>query len=240
MEEIEVVLLNVEDMHTYIGPFHILQGVSFTAKKGKLTVILGRNGAGKTTLLRSIMNMIPTKSGKVIFKGEEITKLPTYKIARMGIAYVPSQRRIFGKLTVEENLQLAFKGPKDSYETRLQFIFNVFPDLKNMLKDKARNLSGGQQKMLLIARAMINENELLLIDEPTEGLSPILVKKFSETLIKLKEQVTIILVEQSFKLAREVGDECYILDMGRIVHYGNMEDVAEDKELLKKHLGVSI
>jgi branched-chain amino acid transport system ATP-binding protein len=238
--ETEVALLNVEDMHTYIGPFHILQGVSFAAEKGKLTVILGRNGAGKTTLLRSIMNLIPTKTGKVVFKGEEITKLPTYKIARMGIAYVPSQRRIFGKLTVEENLQLAFKGPKDSYEERVQYIFDIFPDLKTMMKDKSRNLSGGQQKMLLIARAIINENELLLIDEPTEGLSPILVKKFSETLIKLKEQVTIILVEQSFKLAREVGDECYILDMGRIVHHGNMEDVAEDKELLKKHLGVNI
>jgi branched-chain amino acid transport system ATP-binding protein len=184
--------------------------------------------------------LIPTKTGKVVFKGEEITKLPTYKIARMGIAYVPSQRRIFGKLTVEENLQLAFKGPKDSYEERVQYIFDIFPDLKTMMKDKSRNLSGGQQKMLLIARAIINENELLLIDEPTEGLSPILVKKFSETLIKLKERVTIILVEQSFKLAREVGDECYILDMGRIVHHGNMEDVAEDKELLKKHLGVSI
>ncbi|MEM3596760.1 MAG: ABC transporter ATP-binding protein [Candidatus Bathyarchaeia archaeon] len=233
-------LLHVEDMHTYIGPFHILQGVSFAAEKGKLTVILGRNGAGKTTLLKSIMNIIPTKSGKVIFKGEEITKLPTYEIARKGIAYVPSQRKIFGKLTVEENLQIAFKGPEDSYKERLQFIFDIFPNLKNMLKDKAHNLSGGQQKMLLIARAIINKNELLLIDEPTEGLSPILVKKFSETLVKLKEQVTMILVEQSFKLAREVGDECYILEMGKIVHHGNMEDVAEDKELIRKHLGVSI
>ncbi|MEM2292233.1 MAG: ABC transporter ATP-binding protein [Nitrososphaerota archaeon] len=234
-------LLEVENMHAFIGPFHILQGVSFVAKKGKLTVILGRNGAGKTTLLRSIMNMIPTKTGKVLFKGEDISKLPTFKIARMGIAYVPSaQRRIFSKLTVEENLKLAFMGSKDSYEERLRFVFDIFPDLEKMLKDKARNLSGGQQKMLLVARAMINNNELLLIDEPTEGLSPILVKRFSDTLNKLKEHVTIILVEQNFKLASEVGDECYILDMGKIVQYGAMRDVAQNKELLKKHLGVSL
>ncbi len=233
-------LLNVEDIHTYIGPFYILQGVSFEAEKGKATVLLGRNGAGKTTTLRSIMGMTPPKSGKILFKGEEITKMPTYKIARMGIAYIPSKRQIFGYLTVEENLQIAFRDREVSFEDRLSFVLNIFPDLKDALKEKARNLSGGQQKMLLIARAMINRNELLLVDEPTEGLSPILVKKFAETFVNLKEQVTIILVEQNFKLAREVGDECYILDMGRIVHRGSMEEVAENKELLRRHLGVTL
>ncbi|MCW4031223.1 MAG: ABC transporter ATP-binding protein [Candidatus Bathyarchaeota archaeon] len=233
-------LLEVEDIHTYIGPFYILQGVTFDAEKSRATVLLGRNGAGKTTTLRSIMGMTSPKSGKILFKGEELTKLPTYKIARTGIAYVPSRRRIFGYLTVEENIKLAFRGREFSFEDRLNFVLDTFSDLKGTLKTKARNLSGGQQKMLLIARAMINKNELLLIDEPTEGLSPILVKKFTETFVKLKKEVTIILVEQNFKLAREVGDICYILDMGRIVHHGSMEEVAENQELLKRHLGVSI
>lgn len=233
-------LLRVDDMHTYIGPFYILQGVSFEVERGRATVLLGRNGAGKTTTLRSIMGMTPPKSGKILFKGEEITDLPTYEIARKGIAYVPSRRRIFGGLTVEENLKLAFRSGELSFEDRLNFIVDTFPDLKDSLKTRARNLSGGQQKMLLIARAMINRNELLLVDEPTEGLSPILVKKFTETLAKLKEEITFVLVEQNFKLAREIGDTCYILDMGRIVHHGSMEEVAENKELLRRHLGVSI
>lgn len=233
-------LLRVDDIHTYIGPFYILQGVSFEAEKGEATVLLGRNGAGKTTTLRSIMGMTPPKSGKILFKGEEITKLPTYRIAQRGIAYVPSRRRIFGYLTTEENLKLAFRSRELSFEDRLNFIVDTFPDLKDGLKTRSRNLSGGQQKMLLIARAMINKNELLLVDEPTEGLSPILVKKFTETLAKLKEEITIVLVEQNFKLAREIGDTCYILDMGKIIHHGSMEEVAKNKELLKRHLGVSI
>jgi len=235
-----VALLRVDDIHTYIGPFYILQGVSFEAEKGEATVLLGRNGAGKTTTLRSIMGMTPPKSGKILFKGEEITKLPTYRIAQRGIAYVPSRRRIFGYLTTEENLKLAFRSRELSFEDRLNFIVDTFPDLKDGLKTRSRNLSGGQQKMLLIARAMINKNELLLVDEPTEGLSPILVKKFTETLAKLKEEITIVLVEQNFKLAREIGDTCYILDMGKIIHHGSMEEVAKNKELLKRHLGVSI
>lgn len=233
-------LLEVNDIHTYIGPFYILQGVSFKAEKGMATVLLGRNGAGKTTILRSIMGMTPPKLGEILFKEKEITKLPTYKIARMGIAYVPSKRRIFGNLTIEENFKLAFRSRELSFEDRLNLTLDMFPDLKGNLKMKARNLSGGQQKMLLIACAMVNKNELLLVDEPSEGLSPILVKKFTETLAKLKEEITIILVEQNFKLARNIGDEGYILDMGRIVHHGSMEEVAENKELLKRHLGVTI
>ena len=233
-------LLEVNDMHTYIGPFYILQGVSFKAEKGMATVLLGRNGAGKTTTLRSIMGMTPPKSGKILFKGKEITKLPTYKIARMGIAYVPSKRRIFGHLTIEENFKLAFRSRELSFEDRLNFILDTFPDLKDNLKTNARNLSGGQQKMLLIASAMINKNELLLVDEPSEGLSPILIKKFTETLAKLKEEITIILVEQNFKMAKKIGDVGYILDMGRIVFQGSMEEVAGNEEILKRHLGVSI
>jgi len=233
-------LLKVEDIHTYVGPFHILQGVSFQAEEDRATVLLGRNGTGKSTTLRSIMGMAPPKSGKIWFKDEEITKLPPYKIARKGIAYIPSRRRIFGYLTVEENIKLAFRNKQTSFEDRLSFVLDVFPDLKDTMKQKARHLSGGQQKMLLVARALINENELLLVDEPTEGLSPLLVKRFTETFVKLKDHVTIILVEQNFKLAREVGDDCYILDMGRIVHQGLMEEIAENKELLKTYLGVTI
>jgi branched-chain amino acid transport system ATP-binding protein len=233
-------LLKVEDIHTYIGPFHILQGVTFEAEDDKATILLGRNGAGKSTTLRSIMGMAPARSGKILFKDQDITKLPPFKIARMGVAYVPSKRRIFSYLTVDENIKLAFRGQKSSYEDKLSFVLNVFPDLKEAMKMKARHLSGGQQKMLLVARALINENELMLVDEPTEGLSPLLVKKFTETFVKLKEHVPFILVEQNFKLASQVGDVCYILDMGRIVFKGSMEEVAQNKELLKRHLGVTI
>jgi branched-chain amino acid transport system ATP-binding protein len=233
-------LLKVNNIHTYIGVFYIIQGVSFEADKNKATVLLGRNGAGKTTLLRTIMGMTPPKSGEIIFKGEEITRLPTYKIAQMGISYIPSRRRIFGRLSVEENLKLAFRSQERLFEDRLKFVLDIFPDFKGTLKMKARNLSGGQQKMLLIACAIISKNQLLLIDEPSEGLSPILVKRFTDIFVKLKEEVSMILVEQNFRLAREIGDVCYILDMGKIVHHGLMKEIEKDKELLKRHLGISI
>lgn len=203
-------------------------------------MLLGRNGAGKTTTLRSIMGMTPPKSGKIMFKGIEITKLPTYKIAQMGVAYVPSKRRIFRHLTVDENIKLGFRGSESSFKDRLGFVLDMFPDLRDKVKANAQNLSGGQQKMLQIACALISSNELLLVDEPSEGLSPILIRKFAETLTKLREEITIILVEQNFKLARAIGDVCYILDMGRIVYRGSIEEVTENKEVLKRHLGVSI
>ncbi len=233
-------LLQIEDIHTYIGRFHILQGVTFQAEDDKATILLGRNGAGKTTTLRSIMGMAPARSGKILFKDQDITKLPPFKIARKGIAYVPSKRRIFSYLTVEENMKLAFRSQKSNYQDRLNFVLNIFPDLKEAMKMKARHLSGGQQKMLLVARALINENELMLVDEPTEGLSPLLVKKFTETFVRLKEHVPFILVEQIFKLANEVGDDCYVLDMGKVVYKGSMQEVAQNKELLKRHLGVTV
>jgi branched-chain amino acid transport system ATP-binding protein len=233
-------LLQVEDIHTYIGRFHILQGVTFQAEDDKATILLGRNGAGKTTTLRSIMGMAPARSGKILFKDQDITKLPPFKIARKGIAYIPSKRRIFSYLTVEENMKLAFRSQKSNYQDRLSFVLNIFPDLKEAMKVKARHLSGGQQKMLLVARALINENELMLVDEPTEGLSPLLIKKFTETFLRLKEHVPFILVEQNFKLANEVGDDCYVLDMGKIVYKGSMQEVAQNKELLKRHLGVTV
>jgi branched-chain amino acid transport system ATP-binding protein len=235
-----VTLLEVNDIHTYIGPFHILQGVTFKAENDVATVLLGRNGAGKTTTLTSIMGMTPPKSGQILFKGQNLTKQPTYKVAQAGIAYVPSKRRIFGHLTVEESLKLAYRKQQSAYEDRLDFIIAMFPDLKGALKMRSRNLSGGQQKMLLIACAMISENQLLLVDEPSEGLSPLLVKKFTETLVNLKKEIPIVLVEQNLKMAKEIGDACYILEMGRIVQQGSVTEIAENEELLKRHLGVSI
>jgi len=232
--------LSVDNIHTYIGPFHILQGVSFEVKKGEAVVLLGRNGAGKSTLLSSIIGMIPPKMGCIIFKGEEIQGQSTYEIIKKGIGYVPSRSRIFGGLTVEENLKLAFRSSESSFEDRLDFILDVFPDLKGTIKRSARHLSGGQQKMLSIARVITNKNDLLLVDEPSEGLSPSLIKKFTDTIIKLKEETTIVLVEQNFRMAREIGDACYMLDKGKIVHHGLMEEIAENKVLIKKYLGVSI
>jgi branched-chain amino acid transport system ATP-binding protein len=233
-------LLRVDDIHTYIGPFYIIQGVSFEVKKGEAVILLGRNGAGKSTLLSSIIGIIPPKGGRIIFKGEELQGQPTHEIIKKGIGYVPSGSRVFRGLTVEENLKVAFRSSGSSFEDRLDFVLDIFPDLKGAMKRSARHLSGGQQKMLSIAGVMTNKNDLLLVDEPSEGLSPSLIKKFTETIIKLKEETTIVLVEQNFRMAREIGDTCYILDKGKITHHGLMEEIAENKELLKKYLGVSI
>ena len=234
------VILSVEDLHTFIGDFHILQGISFEALEGEITVLLGRNGAGKTTLMNTIMGFLPAREGRIIFKGKDITNLPTYERARLGIGYVPAARRIFRSLTVEENLRIAFRMKDVPFEERLELVLDIFPDLKPALKRKAGHLSGGEQRMLLISRAIINKNELLLIDEPSEGLSPVLVRKLADVILRLKEEASILLVEQNFRLASRIGDTCYIIDRGRIVHKGPMREVAENKELIMRYLGVRI
>jgi branched-chain amino acid transport system ATP-binding protein len=236
-------LLEIQDAHVYIGSFYILQGISLVAPKGEVTLLLGRNGAGKSTTMKSILGIYPPKEGKIIFNGEEISSLPTHKIVNKGIGYVPDTRRIFGTLTVEQNLIISRrKGTsRDVMQERLELIFDLFPDMKGFMKQRAGTLSGGQQQMLAVARALMNENDLLLIDEPTEGLSPLLAKNLINSLERLKEFTTILLVEQNFRTVSKLGDNFYIFDSGKIVHEGNnMAELIEDKALVAQYLGVSI
>ncbi len=231
-------ILIVDDVHTYIGEFYILQGISFSVKKNEITAILGRNGAGKTTLMRTIIGVYKPARGRIIFKNNDITKLPTHKIVKLGIAYVPSERAIFNELTVEENLRLAYRGPKEKFEKKVEEIFELFPDLKRFYKQRGRNLSGGQQKMLAIACGLINDVDLLMLDEPSEGLSPKYVLELFSAIRDLREKTTILIVEQNFAVVKKIADYSYIIDNGKIVAEGPMEEIASNKELLRKYLGV--
>ncbi len=231
--------LNVEGIETYIDQFHILQGVSFEANKGEVTVLLGRNGAGKTTTLRSIMGLNPPSKGVIEFNGENIAGLATYHIASKGIGYVPEDQGIFGELTVEENMKVAIKKENDETKERLDYILNLFPDLKKFWKRKGGNLSGGQKQMLSIARAYVNNNDLLLIDEPSKGLAPIVVEKVMESIQEMKSKTSIVLVEQNFFMASTIGDRFFIIDDGRTVHRGEMKELKENEQLRKQYLGIA-
>jgi branched-chain amino acid transport system ATP-binding protein len=232
-------LLKLNAVETYIGQYHILQGVSLEVKKGEVTVLLGRNGAGKTTTLRTIMGLNPASKGAITYKGEDIQKLPTYLVAKKGIGYVPEDQGIFADLTVEENMKVAIQ--KDDQETldRMDWILDLFPDLKKFWKKPGGLLSGGQKQMLSIARAYINNNELLLIDEPSKGLAPIVVEKVMESIIQMKQQTTIVLVEQNFMMASTIGDCFYIIDDGRTVSHGVMNQLKQDADMRRKYLGIA-
>lgn len=232
-------LLKLDQVETYIGQYHILQGVSFEVPKGEVTVLLGRNGAGKTTTLRTIMGLNQASKGLIHYKGEEIKGLPTYTIANKGIGYVPEDQGIFAELTVEENMKVAVKKENDETRQRLDYILDLFPDLKRFWKKPGGLLSGGQKQMLSIARAYVNDNDLLLIDEPSKGLAPIVVEKVMESIQQMKEKTTIILVEQNFMMASTIGDSFYIIDDGRTVSNGPMKILREDEEMRRKYLGIA-
>jgi branched-chain amino acid transport system ATP-binding protein len=232
-------LLKLNNIETFIGQYHILQGVSLEVKKGEVTVLLGRNGAGKTTTLRTIMALNPASKGSVVFRDQEIQSLPTYTIAQRGIGYVPEDQGIFAGLTVEENMKVAIQKENEETHKRLDYILNLFPDLKKFWKKPGGLLSGGQKQMLSIARAYVNENELLLIDEPSKGLAPIVVEKVMESILQMKDQTTIVLVEQNFMMASTIGDCFYIIDDGRTVSNGTMKLLKEDEEMKRKYLGIA-
>ncbi|MEH7122574.1 ABC transporter ATP-binding protein [Bacillus sp. JJ1773] len=231
--------LKLEGIETYIDQFHILQGVSLEVKKGEVTVLLGRNGAGKTTTLRSIMGLNPPAKGRIEYKGENITGLATYLIAAKGIGYVPEDQGIFGELTVEENMKVAMKKENEQTMERLDYILNLFPDLKKFWKRKGGHLSGGQKQMLSIARAYVNDNDLLLIDEPSKGLAPIVVEKVMESIQEMKAKTTIVLVEQNYMMASTIGDHFYIIDDGRTILHGEMRELKEDEKVRKQYLGIA-
>ncbi len=232
-------ILVLDSIHTFIGQFHILEGVSLNVPKGSITVLLGRNGAGKTTTLKSILGLTPPRYGKAIFDGQEIQGKRAYDIANLGIGYVPEHRAIFRNLSVLENLKIAEKNRGD-LEKKSEFIFNLFPDLKRLYRLPGNHLSGGQQQMLAVARALVADNKLLLIDEPSEGLAPILIEQMMVAIKELSKTTTILLVEQNFIMASQLGEYYYIIDDGVSVENGLMQDLITNDELVKRYLGVSI
>lgn len=232
------VVLNVQDVHTFIGQFHILEGVSVAVEHGSITVLLGRNGAGKTTTLRSIMGLTPVTSGSVDFMGNSIVGLRPYQIGQLGVGYVPENRSIFTTLTVRENLEVAQRKSHD-LDKRIDFIFELFPDLKRLYHLYGGQLSGGQQQMLAIARALVPDNRLLLIDEPSEGLAPVIIEELMEAIRRLATETTVLLVEQNFIMASQLADQYIIIEEGNSVLTGSMSDLRNDPERIQRYLGVA-
>ena len=232
-------ILKVEDVHTFIGHHHILQGLSFEARADAVTVLIGRNGAGKSTTLRTVMGLLPASQGKIVYNGQEIHHKKPYEIARLGIGFVPEDMGIFGNLTVEENMRVAMLLEDEATHQRLERTLEMFKDLKNFWRAQAGVLSGGQKQMLAIARAIVNETSLLLIDEPSKGLAPIIVDALIEAINLIKGHSVVVLVEQNFYMASCVGDHFYILDDGLVVHSGNMAELVDDDKLKSRYLGIS-
>jgi branched-chain amino acid transport system ATP-binding protein len=231
-------ILEVNDIHTFIGQFHILEGVSLRVPVGSITALLGRNGAGKTTTLKSVLGLTPPSRGSITFDGHEIHGQLAHKIASRGIGYVPEHRAIFTALSVEENLRIAERERGD-LTRRSDFIFEVFPDLKRLIKLPAGNLSGGQQQMLAIARALVPDNQLLLIDEPSEGLAPVIIEQVMEAVRQLSAHTTILLVEQNFMMASNLADRYTIIEAGNSVKSGRMADLVDDQETIRRYLGAT-
>lgn len=231
-------LLKLHDVHTHIGQYHILQGVNFEAMEGQVSVLLGRNGAGKTTTLKTIMGLTPASQGDVQFQMQSIKKSPTHKVAKLGIGYVPENQGIFSDLTVEENMKVAMREENTAAMERQQYVLELFPDLKKFWKKAGGHLSGGQKQMLSMARAFINDSQLILIDEPSKGLAPIVVEKVMEAIVEMKKQTSIVLVEQNFMMASRIGDTYTLIDNGKTVHSGNMKELIQNEELKRKYLGI--
>ena len=233
-------ILRLAGVHTHIGHYHILHGVDFSVAPGRLTMLLGRNGAGKTTTLRTIMGLWHASAGTVAFAGVDITAAATPDIARRGIAYVPETMGIFARLTVQENMVLATASGR--FDTaRLEAVFELFPILREKWKNPAGSLSGGQKQMLAIGRAIVEEHQLLVVDEPTKGLAPAIIEHLIDGFRRLKATgTTILLVEQNFHMARSLGDDVAVMDDGRIVHTGTMADLAADEALQQHLLGLSL
>ncbi len=238
------VLLTLEGVHTHIGAYHILHGVDLQVPRGQLTMLLGRNGAGKTTTLRTIMGLWQASQGRVTFNGQDITRLRTPAIAAMDIAYVPENMGIFADLTVKENMLLAARQSKrarDMDEERLQWIFRIFPAVQKFWNHPAGKLSGGQKQMLAVSRAMVEPRKLLIVDEPSKGLAPVMIDNMITAFQQLKAGgVTILLVEQNINFAKRLGDSVAVMDGGRVVHAGTMRALAEDEALQQTLLGLAL
>jgi len=232
-------MLQLVDVHTYYGNSYVLQGISLQVNDHSVVALLGRNGMGKTTTIRTIMGLTPPRRGIIRFNGASIAGLASHKIARLGIGLIPQGRMIFPSLSVEENLTIASRGGHGSEVWKLERIYALFPILKNRAGCKATLLSGGEQQMLTIARALMTNPMLLLMDEPFEGLAPMIVEEIGEVIRQLKQSgFSILLVEQNISMALGLADHVYILSKGKFVHDLAPEELRRDEETMKKYLGV--
>jgi branched-chain amino acid transport system ATP-binding protein len=233
-------LLELIDVHTYYGATYVLQGISLEVKEGSVVALLGRNGVGKTTIIRSIVGFTPPRRGTIRFKGQNIAGLQPHQIAQMGIGLVPQGRRIYASLSVEENLTVAARGERKTGAWTLDRIYSIFPILKERDKYKGNLLSGGEQGILSIARALMTNPDLLLMDEPSEGLAPIIVKEIGRIIAQLKESgFSILLVEQNLPMALSVADYVYIISKGATVYESTPGELRDNEEAKAKYLGVT-
>ena len=231
-------ILRVEEIHTYYGLVHMLQGVSLEVAEEEVVALLGRNGAGKTTVLKSILGLVPPRHGRVLFKGQNITGLPPHMIARRGIAYVPATRGIFSALTALENLEIV---RTKSARWTTEEVFQRFPRLLPLKGRRGRFLSGGEQQMLAIGRALLTGPSLILLDEPSQGLAPMVVEAVLEMLRELKaEGISMLLVEQNVQMALDLAERVFILDQGAVVFEGSAAELTEDEQVTTRYLGVGV
>ncbi len=225
-------MLNVSGLHTFYGPGHILQGVDLEIKQGQVAAVLGRNGVGKTTTVRSIMGIAPPKEGRVVLGGTDIAGWPSHKIARAGVAYVPEGRMIFPDLTVVENIEVAQRVRAQKWT--IERLFELFPALAERRTNKGSQLSGGEQQMLAVARALVTDPKVMLLDEPSQGLAPLVVRELANVITRLRDEgVTMLLVEQNLKLAEAVADTVYIMVKGRMVYDASLERFIEEQDKVK-------
>ena len=231
-------MLKVEGINTYYGDSHILFDLSMEVPEGKIVSMLGRNGMGKTTICRSIMGLTPPESGSIKFRGEEISKTETHKISHKGIAYVPQGRGIFASLSVKENLTVGARGQDKPNAWTLERVYDFFPILEKRQNMPGNLLSGGEQQMLAVGRALMTNPDLLIMDEPSEGLAPLIIKQIGEVITRLKGQLTVFLVEQNFNMALSVADYVYIVGKGEVVHQCLPEELRNDEETKAKWLAV--
>jgi branched-chain amino acid transport system ATP-binding protein len=234
-------MLEVNEIHTYYGQSHILQGISLTVNPGQVLAVLGRNGVGKTTLVHSLVSFVKPASGRIRFRGDEITGRPTHQIIRQGLTLVPQGRRVFRSLSVLENLTVPYRclNPSKDKSWDISKAFQVFPALKNRQDQRAGNLSGGEQQMLAMARALVSRPQMILFDEPSEGLAPLVVKEISKVIRELAAQgLAILLIEQNFNMALNTAHEVLVMSRGQIVHQSSPKDLVNNKDVKARYLGM--
>jgi branched-chain amino acid transport system ATP-binding protein len=234
-------ILELDGIHTYYDTSHILQGVSLGLALGEAVCLLGRNGAGKSTTLKSIIGLVVPRQGQVRFKGKDLTGQQPYRIARMGIGYVPEDRRIYGDLTVQENLEVAVKqgGKRGEQGWTVEKVFEVFPTLKKMEGRKGRQMSGGEQQMLTIARTLMGNPEVLLLDEPSEGLAPLIVATVGEVVARIIRQgMTVLLAEQNSVFALKLVQRAYVIEKGKIHWSGTVDEISANEEMRLRYLSI--
>jgi branched-chain amino acid transport system ATP-binding protein len=233
-------LLKVRNLNAHYGLAHILFDVSFEVGRGEVVALMGRNGAGKSTTMKAIMNLLPHKSGDITFMGEDIGKMATHRIARKGLGYVPEDRRVFGDLSVMENLDTGRQAPREGAPAWTpEKLFRVFPNLGEMRERRASRMSGGEQQMLTVSRTLMGNPRVVLLDEPSEGVAPVIVEQMADMILELKrEGLSILLSEQNLHFAERVSDRVYVLEKGQIRHAASMHDFAHDDDARRTYLGV--